>query len=156
MCLPPLSQWVMADIFISYSSQQRDVARTLAAAIEAEHGAGSVWWDQAGLRSGDQFSPEITRALDAAKAVVVVWTEGAVTSDWVYAEAVRAAGQRKVVTVRAADLDPKLIPLPFNVFHACLVEDTHAVLAGIAKRMSGEASELPSALPGQGFLLEIG
>jgi tetratricopeptide (TPR) repeat protein len=144
----------MAEIFISYASQQRDVTRALAATIEAEYGIGSVWWDQAGLRGGDQFSPEITRALDDAKAVVVVWTHGAVTSDWVYAEGVRAAGQRKVVTVRAADLDPNLIPLPFNVFHTCVVDDISAVLAGIAKRLSGEASELPSALPGRGFLLD--
>jgi hypothetical protein len=141
----------VADIFISYSSLHRDLTRTLAAAIEAQYGAGSVWWDQAGLRSGDKFSPEITRALDAAKAVVVVWTQGAVASDWVYAEAVRAAARRKVVTVRAADLDPNLIPLPCNIFHTCVVEDTPAVLAGIEKRLSGEASPLPSALPGQGF-----
>jgi tetratricopeptide (TPR) repeat protein len=141
----------LPDIFISYSSQHRDLTRTLAGHIEARFGAGSVWWDQAGLRSGDRFSPEITRALDEAKAVVVVWTQGAVTSDWVYAEAVRAANQRKVVTVRDADLDPGLIPLPFNVFHTCFAHDIPAVLEGIAKRLAGEASLPPSALPGQGF-----
>jgi len=141
----------VADIFISYSSLHRDLTRALVAAIETQYGAGSVWWDQAGLRSGDKFSPEITCALDAAKAVVVVWTQGAVASDWVYAEAVRAAARRKVVTVRAADLDPNLIPLPFNIFHTCVVDDTPAVLAGIQKRLSGEASLLPSTLPGQGF-----
>jgi tetratricopeptide (TPR) repeat protein len=140
-----------ADIFISYSPQHRDLARDLAAAIEARFGPGSVWWDQTGLRAGDRFSPEITRALDDAKAVVVVWTQGAVTSDWVYAEAVRAANQRKVVTVCAADLDHSLIPLPFNAFHTCLIHDTPAVLDAIAKRLSGEPSPLPSAMPGQGF-----
>jgi adenylate cyclase len=106
-------------IFISYSSQHRDLTLALADGIEAHFGLGSVWWDQARLRSGDRFSPEITRALDDAKAVVVVWTKGAVASDWVYAEAVRAANQRKIVTVCAADLDTSLIPLPFNVFHTC-------------------------------------
>ncbi len=141
----------MADIFISYSSRHRDLTRDLAVAIEAHFGEGSVWWDQAGLRGGDRFSPEITRALDDAKAVVVVWTDGAVSSDWVYAEAVRAAAQRKVVTVRAADLDPSLIPLPFNVFHTCLVHDTNAVLDAITKRLQGEASPLPAALPGKGY-----
>jgi hypothetical protein len=141
----------VADIFISYSSLHRDLTRTLAAAIEAQYGAGSVWWDQAGLRSGDKYSPEITRALDEAKAVVVVWTQGAVTSDWVYAEAVRAASQRKVVTVRDAGLDPSLIPLPFNVFHTCLASDVLAVLEGIKKRLDGDPSPLPSAVPGQGF-----
>jgi tetratricopeptide (TPR) repeat protein len=141
----------VANIFISYSSQQRDLTRELATVIEAQFGAGSVWWDQTGLRSGDRFSPEITSALDAAKVVVVVWTQGAVASDWVYAEATRAASQRKIVTVRAADLDPKLIPLPFNVFHTGLVDNTAAVLDSIEKRISGEPSPLPSSLPGNNF-----
>src|SRR5262249_11407965 len=122
---------------------------------EARFGAGSVWWDEAGLRGGDRFSPEITRALDEAKAVVVVWTAGAVASDWVYAEATRATAQHKLVTTRTADLEPKPIPLPFNGFHACLLEDTDAVLAAIEKRLSGEASQLPSAVPGEGFLLDL-
>src|SRR5215211_8424092 len=146
-----------AKIFISYSSQHRDLTRALAAAIEEHFGAGSVWWDQAGLRAGDRFSPEITQALDGAKAAVVVWTAAAVASDWVYAEAVRAASQRKIVTVQAADVDPKTIPLPFNVFHTCVAEDTRAVLDGISKRLAGESSALPSALPGEGlraFLLD--
>src|SRR5215211_7042958 len=56
-----------------------------------------------------------------------------------------------------ADLDPQSIPLPFNVFHTCLAEDARAVLDGIAKRLAGESSALPSALPGEGlraFLLD--
>jgi len=56
--------------------------------IEAAHGRGSAWWDRA-LASGDRFRPEITAALDAARAAVVVWTDGSVDSDWVYAEADR-------------------------------------------------------------------
>jgi integrase len=141
----------MADIFISYSSQHSDLTRSLATEIEAHFGEDSVWWDQAGLRAGDRFSPEITRALDEAKAVVVVWTTGAVASDWVYAEAVRAASQRKIVTVREAELDPSTIPLPFNVFQTCLVTAVTAVLDGISRRLGGERSRLPSEMPGHGF-----
>ena len=141
----------MHEIFISYSSRHRDLTQTLAAAIEAQYGPRSVWWDQAGLYSGDRFSPVITRALDNAKVVVVIWTQGAVTSDWVYAEAVRGAAQRKIVTVRDPALDPDTIPLPFNVFHACEAHHNRAVLDGIAKVLAGEASPLPSAVPGPGF-----
>jgi hypothetical protein len=145
----------VAAIFISYSSQQRDLIRALATTMEQQFGAGSVWWDQAGLRAGDRFSPEITRALDAAKAFVVVWTTGSVISDWVYAEATRAATERKVVMARTSDVDESRIPLPFNVFHTCLIEDTGAVLAGIEKLLSGGASPLPPAAPGQNFVLDL-
>ena len=141
----------MADIFISYSSKHRDLTRELAATLEHHFGDGSVWWDQAGLRGGDRFSPEITRALDESKAVVVIWTEGAVSSDWVYAEAVRAAAKRKIVTVCAPDLDHDRIPLPFNVFHNCLVHDTPAIIAAIEGLRTGTPSLLPSTLPGKGF-----
>jgi hypothetical protein len=141
----------MPDIFISYSSQYRELARILAGQIEEHFGIGSVWWDQAGLRAGDEFSPEITRALDEAKAVVVVWTEGSVASHWVYAEAVRAANQRKVVTIRETGLDPDRIPLPFNVYHTCLASDMPALLDGIRKRLEGVPSKLPSAIPGAEF-----
>ena len=107
----------VAHVFISYSSQHRALTERLAGVIEARLGPDSVWWDRE-LRAGDVFRREITTALDRAKAAVVVWTDGAVESDWVYAEAVRAAAQRKVVTVRESSLDPQRIPLPFNVFHA--------------------------------------
>ena len=136
-------------IFISYSSQYRYLTAKLCALIEDHLGAGSVWWDQTGLRAGDRFSPEITRALDGAKAVVVVWTQGSVASDWVYAEAVRAG--TRIVTVRTADLDLQSIPLPFSVFHTPLVDDTPALLDGIRRRLSGEAPVRSSAPPDEGF-----
>jgi tetratricopeptide (TPR) repeat protein len=140
----------VADIFISYSVQHADLTRELVAVIESRFGEGSVWWDQ-NLRAGDQFNPEITRTLDDAKAVVVVWTKGAVSSNWVYAEAVRAANQHKIVTVRATDLEQNRIPLPFTVFQTCLANDTHALLDGIARRLAGEPTPLPAAVPGQGY-----
>jgi hypothetical protein len=110
----------------------------------------SVWWDQA-LQPGDAFSPEITTALDAAVAVVVIWSEGAVASNWVYAEAVRAASQRKIVTVREQELDPARIPLPFNVFHTGIVSDVAGVLGAVSKLTAGGVSQLPTGLPGPGF-----
>ncbi len=141
----------MAKIFISYSSRHRDLTQELAGKLEAHFGRDTVWWDQAGLRAGDKFSPEITRALDDAVAVVVVWTAGAVASDWVYAEAVRAAEQSKIVTVQAHDLDRKTIPLPFNVYHTPFLTDTAAMIAAIERLISGDKSPLPRSVPGSGF-----
>jgi hypothetical protein len=54
---------------------------------------------------------------------VVVWTQGAVTSDWVYAEAVRAAAQRKVVTVRAADVDSNFRAKRLRFLRQCRAKD---------------------------------
>jgi hypothetical protein len=145
-------------IFISYSSRRRDLTETLARRLEGAAvtlpdgttGQLAVWWDRE-LRPGRPFTPDITRALDEAPAVIVIWSDGAVASDWVYAEAVRAAGQHKLVTVSDSGLDPKRIPLPFNIVHSCRLDDHPAILNAIQKIIAGEGSELPADLPGATF-----
>jgi len=92
----------MHEIFISYSSKHRDLTRALAAAIEAQYGAGSVWWDHALERWGD-YEIQIRNALHEAKVVVVIWTKTAGQSDWVKSEAGRANRDGKLVNVRPAD-----------------------------------------------------
>ena len=85
----------MADIFISYSKQQPQPTRDVAAYLTSE--GYSVWWD-ANLTSGELFRDVIDRELDAAKAVIVIWTAHLVASKWVLAEADHA------------DRDGRLIP----------------------------------------------
>ena len=53
----------MHSIFISYSSKHRELTRELAAAIEAQYGEGSVWWDHA-LESRASYSDQIKAALE--------------------------------------------------------------------------------------------
>lgn len=147
----------MKPIFISYSQQHRDLTETLASRLDGasvtlpDRTAAqlTVWWDR-DVRPGQSFT-EITRALDEAPAVVVIWSEGAIASDWVYAEAIRASAQRKIVTARAAGLDPQRIPLPFNAVNAALADDHAAVLAAIRRVIAGERTELPANLPGATF-----
>lgn len=74
----------MADIFLSYASEDRDKARQLAEAIEA-HG-WSVWWDRT-ILAGRRFEDVIDEALAAAKCMVVMWSHVSVTKDWVKEEA---------------------------------------------------------------------
>ena len=89
----------MHEIFISYSSKHRDLTRELAAVLEAQYGAGSVWWDHA-LEARGPFHEQIQAALDAARVAVVIWTTDAAVSRWVDAEAARASQQGKLVNVR--------------------------------------------------------
>src|SRR5262245_21255806 len=70
---------------------------------------------------GDRFLEEIKHQIELAKAVIVIWTESAVKSEWVLAEATLANARKKLVTVRDAGLDVHEIPLPFNTWHAELV-----------------------------------
>ncbi|MES1203734.1 MAG: toll/interleukin-1 receptor domain-containing protein, partial [Pseudomonadota bacterium] len=61
----------MADVFISYSSEDRERVRPLAEALE-QRGL-SVWWDRA-QAAGDEYAWTIQKALDEARVVVVVWS----------------------------------------------------------------------------------
>ena len=126
----------MKPIFISYSSKHRDLTRKLAEVIEAQYGQGSVWWDRE-LESRASYSAQIRVALEAARVVMVIWTAGAMVSDYVYAEAVTAQTQSKLVNVRPADMSFRDFPEPFNVHHIDDVGDRDRILSTIAKVMAG-------------------
>lgn len=100
----------MADIFLSYSREDRATAEQLAATLEAS--GYSVWWDR-NLPGGARYL-EVTEAeLTAAKAVVVVWTRTSITSHWVADEA--GAG-RDTGRLAPISTDGSMPPLGFRQF----------------------------------------
>lgn len=102
----------MADIFIGYARRNRETIEQLAAAIEA---AGySVWWDR-NIIGGAEFSRDIERELDAAKAVVIAWSDDASDSPWVKDEAGFARDQGKLLPV---SLDKGIPPMGFRQYQA--------------------------------------
>lgn len=102
----------MADIFISYASEDRARVRPLAEALQ-ERGF-SVWWDRS-LAAGHDYTSVIERELSAAKAVIVVWTQSSSMSTFVRDEAGRARDQGRLVPVL---LDAVQLPLGFGAFQA--------------------------------------
>jgi hypothetical protein len=100
-----------ADIFISYARKDLGRVEPIARAL-ASLGYG-VWWD-ADLRAGRRFHQDIERELAAARCVLVVWTQAAVASNWVYAEANEALDADKLVPVF---LEPVKPPLLFRQVH---------------------------------------
>lgn len=100
----------MADVFLSYSRQDRDLAAALAAALQS---AGlSVWWDHH-IVAGETFDQAIETQLQAAGSVVVLWTPASVGSEWVRNEASEAA-QRGVLVPALHGLHERSIPLEFR------------------------------------------
>lgn len=88
----------MADIFLSYSREDSQIARRFANALQ--HAGFSVWWDQ-DIRSGETYDEVTEAALRSAKAVVVIWSPRSVRSRWVRSEA--------TVALRNASLIPVMI-----------------------------------------------
>ena len=99
----------MSDVFISYASKDRERAKALAE--ELAHSGLGVWWDR-DLVAGDRFAESIQKELDAAKCVLVLWSQASVGSDWTREEA--EEGKRANVLVLVF-IDPGVeIPLGFR------------------------------------------
>jgi hypothetical protein len=118
----------VADVFISYSQARRDLTEALAADLEAQ--GYTVWWDTK-LIAGKRFTEVINRELDAARAVIVIWTPDSIASDWVYSEAQHARSQGKLIPVRVPELEPLQIPKPFSALHTDLVGNRAAILKAL-------------------------
>jgi len=132
----------MADIFISYSMPDRGKAVMLAAYLESE--GWSVWWDN-NLAAGDAFRDDIARELTAARAVIVIWTQASVKSDFVRAEAGRAKADGKLIPVKERDVAYGDIPLPFGEMHTEDIANRELLRAAIVTQMAKPAPQ-PKAL----------
>ena len=86
----------MADIFISYASEDRERGKQFSKAFE-DHG-WSVWWDR-NVPFGRPFDEVIRTELRAAGCVVALWTESAADSLYVIGEARDALSQKKLISV---------------------------------------------------------
>jgi len=98
----------MPEIFISYARSTEREAQRIAEALRAL--GYEVWRDDA-LPAHRDYSEVIEERLRAARAVIVVWSEAAVKSQWVRAEADIA---REAGTLVQLTLDGVPPPLPFN------------------------------------------
>ena len=101
----------MADVFVSYSRSDKARVAPLVAAIEAK--GWSVWWDP-DIDPGQEFDRRIAAELEAATAVLVVWTSNSVESRWVRGEARDGAERGILVPVRLGGVR---LPIDVRAFH---------------------------------------
>lgn len=104
----------MPDVFVSYKSEDRELAARMVRALE---GAGlDVWWDQH-IGMGSVWRAEVSENLDAAKAVVVLWTDRSVGAGgrFVQEEAQRALDRG---TYQPVLMENVALPLGFTSIQA--------------------------------------
>jgi TolB-like protein/Flp pilus assembly protein TadD len=102
----------MADIFVSYASEDLDRVRPLVEAFEAV--GFSVWWDRQ-IDPGTTWDEVLEHALSDAKWVVTVWTEHSIASRWVRTESMDALEREILVPVLLDDVIP---PVAFRTTQA--------------------------------------
>lgn len=98
----------MSDIFISYARSTEATAHRVAETLRA---MGHHVWRDDQLPAHRAYADVIEERLRAAKVVVVIWSQEAIKSQWVRAEADVARLAGKLVQLSIDDATP---PLPFN------------------------------------------
>jgi hypothetical protein len=110
-------QTVDAEVFLSYSHEDREAALRLSEALGQK--GFSVWWDRT-ILVGRNYQNEIEQALQGSRCVIVLWSRHSVVSDWVKEEASYARSQGKLIPLL---LDDAEIPVPFTLIQRVKLRD---------------------------------
>lgn len=116
-------------VFISYARADAAMAADLRAFLITQ--GLEVWWD-GDIPSGANFHRAIGDALDAAAAVVVVWSPASVASEHVFEEAAEAREQRKLITMHVDGLALDAIPAAFRRRQTYPVGDRARLIEALA------------------------
>ena len=95
----------MADIFLSYASEDRELIEPLVEILEEK--GWTLWWDRE-LIAGPDFAQKIQENLDQARCVVVAWSRHSVVSNWCRDEASEGIERNCLVPVVIDDARPPL------------------------------------------------
>jgi tetratricopeptide (TPR) repeat protein len=96
-------------VFISHTSKDDEFVKSLREKLEAQKIL--LWVDSRKLRGGDKLNPEIHKAIEEARAFIVVISESTFDSDWVRLEIEAAVKTEK----RRKDDGYRVIPLLLGV-----------------------------------------
>lgn len=133
----------MADIFISYSSKDKEKADQLTELLAS---AGlSVWIDKTGIEAATSWSEEIVNALDACKAFVVMLSPSSIESKNVVREVALAFEKNKKIL--PLDLEPVQLPASLQYHLAGLQRTSMMNIDSIIRALGKiglEAKQIPT------------
>ena len=139
----------MNDIFISYDSADRPIAQKFADALESR--GWSVWWDRE-IPLGKAFDQVIEEELNAARCVIVLWSNQSVRSRWVKTEAAAAADRDCLLPVLIENI---AIPVEFKRIQTAMLmnwrgDDSDPEFSRLIKAIEQLAREPARPLTSQG------
>jgi serine/threonine-protein kinase len=135
----------MADVFVSYKAEDRRRIRPLVEALRAE--GYSVWWDEQ-IGGGATWRHEIETELNAAKCVIVVWSNRSVGPDGTFVQDEATRAQQRHVYVPVL-IDKVHLPLGFGETQALPLTGWHgsrsdpkyaAILSAVRRNVGGEGA----------------
>ena len=97
-------------VFVSYARADEKSARAIIDLLDRS--GYRVWWDGL-IPGGERFGTLISKALEGARAVVVLWSKQAIDSPWVQDEASWARDRHRLVPLSIDGCEP---PLGFRQF----------------------------------------
>lgn len=117
-------------VVLSYAHADRGFVEQLADDLSSQGIA--VWWDDR-IGAGEHIDETIVAALDAARTVVVLWSDASVKSEWVRWEANQALKSGKLVPVALPGLDLRDIRPPFSSLNTLAYEDRARLIAEVKR-----------------------
>jgi len=139
----------MADIFLSYASEDRDRIAPIVAALE--HTGRAVFWDRK-TPVGVAWDTHIEQNLQQAECVVVVWSRFSIDKDWVKIEARHGLGRHCLAPAR---IDPVTPPFGFDhvqfadlsAWSGDIADPEWRELVGAVERLVPQAAEATPQTP---------
>jgi TolB-like protein len=145
----------MSDVFVSYKAEDRRRVKPLVEALQAE--GFSVWWDEQ-IGGGSAWRQSIEAELNAAKCVIVVWSNRSVGPEGTFVQDEATRAQQRHVYIPVL-IDKVHLPLGFGETQALPLSGWHgsrtdaryeAVLAAVRRNVGGKRRASASRPPQPG------
>lgn len=94
----------MYDIFLSYSTKDRDRLEPLYEALKRQ--GWTVFWDHKSIHTGQHWHRNISETISSSRCVVVAWSKHSVHSDYVLEEAMNGKSRHVLLPIKIDALDP--------------------------------------------------